>query len=96
MRVRVCVCVCVCACVCGQVVFKQMGYASWVELTTLEAKQKATPFRMAIKETWARLKRAKPEMQTAAKPFVKEKWDERAYFLVQVRDTLPSSGCACA
>jgi len=35
------------------------------------------------KDTWARLKRSKPEMQSASHPFVKDKWDERAYFLVQ-------------
>ena len=36
-----------------------------------------------MRESWARLKRAKPELQSAAQPFVKPKWDETAYFGVQ-------------
>jgi hypothetical protein len=47
-------------------------------------KVKAQPFAEAIKETWTRLRRAYPQAQSAAKPFVKDKWDENAvYFTVQ-------------
>ena len=70
----------------SQYVFKQMEYADWSELAWSEIKEKAAPFREIIKETWARLKRAKPEMRSGEKPFVKEKWDELAYFIVQVHD----------
>lgn len=62
-----------------------MGYKEWVGLTSSEARVKAFPYRTELREEWSRLKRAYPEMQSAAKPFVKEKWDETAYFLVQVR-----------
>ena len=55
----------------AQEVFKLMGYASWVDLSHIEIKEKSAPFRDAIKETWARLKRSQPELQSAAKPFVK-------------------------
>ena len=68
----------------AQEVFQLMGYKEWTDLSVRERKMAAAPFRDMIKEQWARLRRAKPEMQSAAKPFVKEKWDERAYFLVQV------------
>ena len=64
--------------------FPALKYKGFVGLTARELKEKAVPFRDAIKETWARLKRAKPEMNTSAMPFVKEKWDELAYYLVQV------------
>ena len=71
----------------AQEVFQMMEYEEWKDLNMRERKINAAPFRDAIHEQWARLKRAKPEMQSAAKPFVKEKWDERAYCIVQV--------CAC-
>lgn len=67
-----------------QFVFKEMGYEEWAKLSERDARAKAVPFRDIIKETWQRLKRAKPELQLGAKPFVKGKWDERAYFIVQV------------
>ena len=60
-----------------------MDYESWKDLSHEEAKMKAAPFRVALRESWARLKRAKPEQQSAAQPFVKPKWDETAYFGVQ-------------
>ena len=60
-----------------------MNYEGWVGLTSKQRKAKSAPFKEAIQDMWKRLKRAYPEMQTAAKPFVKKKWDERAYFLVQ-------------
>ena len=69
---------------CPQVVFPLMGYDGWQGLSSTELRAKAAPFRVVIKEEWARLRRAFPEMQSAAKPFVKEKWDEVAYFIVQV------------
>ena len=75
-----------------QAVFKEMGYASWQGLSFAETKAKAAPFRETIKETWARLKRAHPEMQSAAQPFVKKKWGEREYFIVQVRGWLRVEG----
>ena len=64
-------------------VFKMKAYDGWTELSPSELKVKCAPYKEIIKETWARLKRAMPEMQSAAKPFVKHKWDERAVFLVQ-------------
>ena len=70
-------------CVTPQRVFGMMGYASWKDLSFAEAKVKASPYREALRESWARLKRAMPEQQSAAKPFVKPKWDETAYFGVQ-------------
>ena len=60
-----------------------MGYPSWCGLSAAESKEKSAPVRELIQATWARLKRAHPEAQSAAHPFVKPKWDERAYFLVQ-------------
>ena len=67
----------------AQIVFAQLGYAGWSGLGRAEMKAKAQPFAEAIKEQWTRLRRAMPEMQSSAKPFVKEKWDETAVFLVQ-------------
>ena len=49
-----------------QAVFEKMGYAGWVGLSAAELKAKSAPFREVMKDTWARLKRAKPEMQSAA------------------------------
>ena len=49
-----------------QAVFEKMGYEGWVGLSASEKKLKSAPFREIIKEQWARLKRAKPEMQSAA------------------------------
>ena len=49
-----------------QAVFEKMGYEGWVGLSASEKKSKSAPFREIIKEQWARLKRAKPEMQSAA------------------------------
>ena len=66
-----------------QMIFTMEGYEGWAHLTPAEARAKAVPFREAIREEWARLKRSQPEQLSAAKPFVKPKWDERAYFLVQ-------------
>ena len=43
-----------------------MGYAGWVGLSTADRKAKSAPFRETIKDTWARMKRAMPEMQSAA------------------------------
>ena len=60
-----------------------MGYPSWLGLDAAETKEKSAPYRAAIKELWARLKRSQPEMQSAARPYVKPKWGEREYFLVQ-------------
>jgi hypothetical protein len=71
---------------CSQVVFPMMGYVDWQGLSSTALRVKAAPFRLIVKEEWARLRRAFPEMQSAAKPFVKEKWDETAFFLVQVRE----------
>ena len=59
-------------------------YAEWQGLSSTDLRVKAAPYRLIIKEEWARLRRAFPEMQSAAKPFVKEKWDEKAFYLVQV------------
>ena len=73
----------------AQVVFPMMGYEEWQGLSATELRAKAAPYRVGIKEEWARLRRAFPEMQSAAKPFVKDKWDETAYFIVQVRRLNP-------
>jgi len=67
----------------AQRVFPRLGLEGWTELSEAELKKKAAPFRATIAQTWLRLKRALPEMQSAAHPFVKSKWDERAYFMVQ-------------
>ena len=67
----------------AQRVFAEKGYASWVGLSGEALKEKAAPYRRALAEGWKRLKRACPEMQSAAKPFQKPKWDDRTYFLVQ-------------
>ena len=72
-----------CRVLCSKAVFAKMGYPSWVGLSHEETRVKSAPYRELIKETWARLKRAQPEQQSAAKPFVKAKWDERAYYIVQ-------------
>ena len=66
-------------------VFPEMGYDGWANLSHTELKEKAAPYRYAIQDEWTRLKRAAPNAQSAAKPFVKEKWDELAFFIVQVR-----------
>ena len=71
-----------CACR-SQRVFPHLKVEGWVGLSEAELKAKAAPVRATIAQTWLRLKRALPEMQSAAHPFVKPKWDERAYFLVQ-------------
>ena len=60
-----------------------MGYEGWVGLSRTAMKEKARPYSEAIYDTWIRMKRAMPEMQSSAMPFVKEKWDETAVFLVQ-------------
>jgi|LauGreDrversion4_1035100.scaffolds.fasta_scaffold799738_1 chorismate mutase len=49
-----------------QAVFERMGYAEWVGLSTHDKKVKSAPYRELIKDTWARLKRSKPEMQSAS------------------------------
>ena len=49
-----------------QAVFEKMGYAEWVALSTEDKKVKSAPYRVLIKDTWARLKRSKPEMQSAS------------------------------
>lgn len=49
-----------------QAVFERMGYAEWVGLSTEDKKVKSAPYRELIKDTWARLKRSKPEMQSAS------------------------------
>ena len=64
-------------------VFELEEYDGWTGLSFEERKAKAEPFAQMIDNTWARLKRALPEMQSAAKPFEKGKWDERGLFLVQ-------------
>ena len=53
-------------CICAQAVFPKMDYAGWVGLSAVELKAKSAPFREAMKDTWTRLKRANPEMQSAA------------------------------
>ena len=78
-----------------QLVFAGMGYIGWTGLTAQETRAKAQPFREEIKNEWARLRRAMPEMQSAAKPFVKAKWDENAYFLVQVQ-RIADCICGCS
>ena len=67
----------------AQRVFTHAGYPSWQGLTTKELKERAVPFRATIYEQWTRLRRALPEMHSASTPFVKPKWDERTYHLVQ-------------
>lgn len=74
-------------------VFPEMGYNGWANLSHTELKEKAAPYRFAIQDEWTRLKRAAPNAQSAAKPFVKEKWDELAFFIVQVR---VSYECGCS
>jgi hypothetical protein len=49
-----------------QVVFERMGYAEWVGLNPVDKKVKSAPYRELIKVTWARLKRSKPELQSAS------------------------------
>jgi hypothetical protein len=49
-----------------QAVFERMGYTEWVGLSTHDKKVKSAPYRELIKDTWARLKRSKPEMQSAS------------------------------
>ena len=49
-----------------QAVFERMGYAEWVGLSTHDKKVNSAPYRELIKDTWARLKRSKPEMQSAS------------------------------
>ena len=66
-----------------QHVFAMKGYKSWTGLSAAATKEKAAPYRAALAEGWKRLKRAHPELQSAARPFVKPKWCERTYFLVQ-------------
>ena len=66
-----------------QLVFPRMGYDGWCGLSKSAMKQKAQPYSEAIKETWVRLRRSQPEMQSSAKPFVKEKWDDLAVMQVQ-------------
>jgi hypothetical protein len=41
--------------------------------------------RVSVSGRWTRLKRSEPEMATAVRPFVKEKWDDATYFKAQVR-----------
>jgi len=64
-------------------VFVELDYKGWSGLSRSDMKVKAQPFAEAIKETWTRLRRAYPQAQSAAKPFVKDKWDENAVFTVQ-------------
>ena len=49
-----------------QAVFEKMGYAEWVGLSMVDKKVKSAPYRALIKDTWARLKRSKPEMRSAS------------------------------
>ena len=46
--------------------FPQLGLKGWTGLGETELKKKAAPFRATIAQTWLRLKRALPEMQSAA------------------------------
>lgn len=66
-------------------VFVSLGYKGWKSLSAHELHEKAEPFKYAVREQWARLKRSDPDLMSTLKPFVKQKWCDTAYFLSQVR-----------
>ena len=63
----------------AQRVFPKL-YEAWQDLSVAELRERAKPFSAMLAETWIRLRRAFPEMQSSSKPFVKEKWPELAVF----------------
>ena len=65
-------------------VFVSLGYKGWKELSAHALHEKAEPFKFAVKEQWARLKRSDPDLTSTLKPFIKTKWCDTAYFLSQV------------
>ena len=56
-----------------QKVFPKIGYASWQGLSGAELRERAKPFSERLADTWVRMRRTFPEMQSSSKPFVKEK-----------------------
>ena len=79
-------------------VFVSLKYNGWTKLSAHGLHEKAEPFKFAVREQWARLKRSDPELMSTLKPFVKTKWCDTAYFLAQVRvqsRAAAASGATC-
>jgi hypothetical protein len=66
-------------------VFVSLKYKGWTGLNEHELHKKAEPFKFAVREQWQRLKRSDKDLTSTLKPFVKTKWCDNAYFLVQAR-----------